>query len=317
MFRKLALGLIAAGSLGVAALAPTAASAGGFHHHHGHHHWGPGWGVGGIYLNTGVSSCYRERLVQTRHGLRVRVVNVEDIYAQFGGGIFDAQAIKAYIRHAVVNMGVRYVLLVGGDTYDVMPLPDGRWMLFIADVCGDGAEAASMTAVTRHTARAAAASGSPAHVLAAVNDALLREQRPGPLRFVTACCLILRRCPGGTAAQVAIAGHPAPLVRTLDAEVTALGAAGVPLGVTADVSYAEFDVRLPSDTTLLLYTDGVTEARDDDGVQFGEDRLVDVLRRTADRSADETVASVAGAVQDVLRGSRYRADDQALLAVRC
>jgi hypothetical protein len=79
MFRKLALGLIAAGSLAVAALAPTAASAGGFgfhHHHHGHHHWGPGWGVGGIYLNTGVSSCYRERLVQTRHGLRVRVVNV-------------------------------------------------------------------------------------------------------------------------------------------------------------------------------------------------------------------------------------------------
>jgi len=75
MFRKLALGLIAAGSLGVAALAPTAASAGGFHPHH--HHWGHGWGYGGgIYLNTGVSNCYQERLVRTRHGLRVRVVNV-------------------------------------------------------------------------------------------------------------------------------------------------------------------------------------------------------------------------------------------------
>jgi len=74
MFRKLALGLIAAGSLGVAALAPTAASAGGFHPHH---HWGHGWGYGGgIYLNTGISNCYQERLVQTRHGLRVRVVNV-------------------------------------------------------------------------------------------------------------------------------------------------------------------------------------------------------------------------------------------------
>lgn len=72
MFRKLALGLIAAGSLGVAALAPTAASAGGFHHHH----WGHGWGFGGVYVNTGVSNCYQERLVQTRHGLRVRVVNV-------------------------------------------------------------------------------------------------------------------------------------------------------------------------------------------------------------------------------------------------
>lgn len=71
MFRKLALGLIAAGSLGVAALAPTAASAHGIHPH-----WHHGWGFGGVYVNTGVSNCYQERLVQTRHGLRVRVVNV-------------------------------------------------------------------------------------------------------------------------------------------------------------------------------------------------------------------------------------------------
>lgn len=76
MFRKLALGLIAAGSLGVAALAPTAASAGGFHHNHWGHHWAPGWGFGGLYVNTGISNCYQERLVRTRHGLRVRVVNV-------------------------------------------------------------------------------------------------------------------------------------------------------------------------------------------------------------------------------------------------
>ncbi|WP_439407026.1 hypothetical protein ACNJX9_36990 [Bradyrhizobium sp. DASA03076] len=73
MFRKLALGLIAAGSLGAAALMPTAASAHGFHHH-----WGPGWGFGygRLYVNTGIDNCYQECVVQTRHGLRVRVVNV-------------------------------------------------------------------------------------------------------------------------------------------------------------------------------------------------------------------------------------------------
>jgi hypothetical protein len=70
MFRKFALGLIAAASLGTAALAPSAASAHGFHHY-----WGPGWGFGGIYVNTG-ASCYQERIVQTRHGPRVRVVDV-------------------------------------------------------------------------------------------------------------------------------------------------------------------------------------------------------------------------------------------------
>lgn len=68
MFRKLALGLIAAGSLGAVALAPTAASAHGFH--------GWGFGYGGLYVNTGVNNCYQERVVQTRHGMRVRVVNV-------------------------------------------------------------------------------------------------------------------------------------------------------------------------------------------------------------------------------------------------
>ena len=58
------------------------------------------------------------------------------------------------------------------------PLPDGRWMVLIADVCGTGAEAAGMTALTRHTARAASASGSPSQVLSAVNAALLHEQGP-------------------------------------------------------------------------------------------------------------------------------------------
>jgi PAS domain S-box-containing protein len=80
-------------------------------------------------------------------------------------------------------------VFVGGDTYDVLRLPDDRFMVLIADVCGTGAEAAAMTALTRHTARAAASvpGARPADVLAAVNTALLREPSE-PLRFVTACC---------------------------------------------------------------------------------------------------------------------------------
>jgi Spy/CpxP family protein refolding chaperone len=74
MFRKVTLGLIAAASLGFAALAPSAASAHGFHGHWGHF-WGPGLGFGGIYLNTG-GDCLQQRLVETRHGVRLRTVNV-------------------------------------------------------------------------------------------------------------------------------------------------------------------------------------------------------------------------------------------------
>ena len=76
MLRKVTLGLIAAASLGAAALAPSAASA------HGFHHWGHGWGhgyglgFGGVYINTGANDCYQQRMVETRRGLRLRAVNV-------------------------------------------------------------------------------------------------------------------------------------------------------------------------------------------------------------------------------------------------
>jgi Spy/CpxP family protein refolding chaperone len=76
MLRKVTLGLIAAASLGAAALAPSAASAHGFHGGW-HHGWGyGGFGIGGIYVNTGVSDCYQQQYVQTRHGVRLRTVNV-------------------------------------------------------------------------------------------------------------------------------------------------------------------------------------------------------------------------------------------------
>ena len=79
MLRKIALGLIAATALTLAAAAP--ASAGGLHHHHGR--WGHGWGhgygygvgFGGLYINTG-SDCLQQQWVQTRHGMRLRTVNV-------------------------------------------------------------------------------------------------------------------------------------------------------------------------------------------------------------------------------------------------
>ena len=95
----------------------------------------------------------------------------------------DIPGVQLAARYRAGAEGV----FVGGDTYDVLPLPDSRWMVLIADVCGTGAEAAAITSLTRHTARASALTGAgPAAVLAAVNTALLHEQTAGPLRFVTA-----------------------------------------------------------------------------------------------------------------------------------
>jgi hypothetical protein len=81
MLRKVMLGLLAAASLSVAAIAPASAHGFGFHGGWGHG-WGHGHGFGGLYINTGVSDCYQQQMVQTRYGLRLRTVNVcaYDVY---------------------------------------------------------------------------------------------------------------------------------------------------------------------------------------------------------------------------------------------
>jgi len=196
-----------------------------------------------------------------------------------------------------------------------MPLPDGRWMALVADVCGTGADAAALTALTRHTARAASSAGCPAAVLAAVNAALLHEQGSGPLRFVTAACLVLEDGPAGRRAGISVAGHPPPLLRTADGEVVALGTPAAPLGVDAATVFTDHTVDLPGGSTLLLYTDGVTEARDDAGEQLGEERLHRLLAGPGCTSAEAAVAAVAAAVEEQVTGSRHEADDMALLAL--
>ncbi len=211
--------------------------------------------------------------------------------------------------------------LVGGDTYDVASLPDGRWMVLIADVCGTGAEAAAVTAMTRHTARAAASAGDPAEVLRAVNAALLQEETTGPLRFVTACCLVLEPTGNGSVrAQLSVAGHPLPLVRTPEGWME-VGSPGRPLGVDADARFDPVPVQLAPGSALVLYTDGVTEARDRTGAQFGEQGLVAVLGRAGPDGAEDLVQTVAAAVEEWRRDSPHEADDLAVLAltvpVRC
>jgi len=207
-------------------------------------------------------------------------------------------------------------VFVGGDTYDVLPLPDGRFMVLIADVCGTGAEAAAMTALTRHTARAAASvpGARAADVLDAVNTALLREPSE-PLRFVTACCLVLSADGDGHRITVSVAGHPLPLLREACGRVVEVGVPGMPLGVLPDVPFLETEMRLSPGATLVLYTDGVTEARNDAGTQFGDDGLVGVLAALPSGDVKRTVAAVSAAVEAQLAGSRHEADDLAVLAL--
>ena len=206
--------------------------------------------------------------------------------------------------------------LVGGDTYDVMPLPDGRWMALVADVCGTGAEAAALTALTRHTARAASAAGCPAAVLAAVNTALLHEQGAGPLRFVTAVCLVLEDGPGGAPRRHQHRRAPAaPAAHRRRRGRGARATAGRPLGVDAGTVYTDTPSTCPAAHPAALHRRGHRGARRRGRPVRARTRLQRLLGDRRLRGAEATVAAVAAAVEAQLAGSRHEADDMALLAL--
>jgi serine phosphatase RsbU (regulator of sigma subunit)/PAS domain-containing protein len=149
---------------------------------------------------------------------------------------------------------------VGGDFYDAFALPGGAWGIAIGDVCGKGVDAAALTALARHTVRAAAhAQHSPAAVLEALNRAVLEESRPG--QFLTAAFARLTESPdGGFRLTVACGGHPPPVVVDAAGAQRPLDAGGTLLGVIVDPRISDTTIDLAPGDTLLLYTDGLTEA---------------------------------------------------------
>ena len=123
--------------------------------------------------------------------------------------------------------------------------------------------------------------------------------------------------PTGVTATLSVAGHPLPVLRSPDGTAAAVGTPGRPLGIDPASGYAERCVELPPGTTLVLVTDGVTEARSPDGTQFEETGLLEVVRDTSGQDAEAAVAAVQAAVDRHLRGSRHERDDLAVLALQC
>jgi serine phosphatase RsbU (regulator of sigma subunit) len=153
---------------------------------------------------------------------------------------------------------------VGGDFYDVFALDDGAWILVIGDVLGKGAEAAAVTALARYTVRAVAGrSRSPATTLAVLNEELLRQRNPDR-RFVTAVLARLEpHADGGARLVVASGGHPPPLLLRAEGDAEVVPCPGTLLGVERDARSIDQGIELAPGDTLVLYTDGVTEARRD------------------------------------------------------
>jgi PAS domain S-box-containing protein len=201
---------------------------------------------------------------------------------------------------------------VGGDFYDVFPAGDGAWAAVIGDVSGKGPEAAALTSLTRHTLRTATLHHStPAANLGVLNRALLAEGDSS--RFCTVVYALLRPGPDGIDVSIASAGHPPPLLLRLDGSVERLEARGTIVGAIADPEFSERAVHLVPGESLLFYTDGVTELRTTEW-QYGENRLLEMVRGHAGESADAIADAVLRMAVEAQDGEPR--DDIALLGLR-
>ncbi len=148
---------------------------------------------------------------------------------------------------------------VGGDFYDIFETGDQQWGIAVGDVCGKGADAAALTALTRYTTRAAAMYESDAAgVLRVLNEALLRQRTDYRFTTLAFCMLDLSTRPA--ILRVAAGGHPRPLLLRADGSTEAVGAGGPLLGVVPGAEFADEAVELADGDALVLYTDGVTDA---------------------------------------------------------
>jgi two-component system CheB/CheR fusion protein len=196
---------------------------------------------------------------------------------------------------------------VGGDFYDLFALEDQRVAVLVGDVCGSGVQAASLTETVRATLRALASlDPSPASILTRANEVMLAHA--SSIQMVTVLLAILDIARGKII--ISSAGHP-PLVACGETTRFLEPPHGMPLGATnTEYRQAEFDL-LPGET-IVLYTDGLTEARRGQEF-FGESRLLEVLsgqdRADVQRMVDMLVSTVTEHANGRL------ADDLAVIAV--
>lgn len=203
---------------------------------------------------------------------------------------------------------------VGGDTYDLFQLPDGRIAALIADVCGQGTLAATLAVMAKYTVRAyALESPDPSIVLARTNEALLHQT--GDSTFLTLCYALLN--PERRTVTIASAAHPPALLCRVQEGLPVCSAVenapGLIAGFLPNQEYENVTLAMQAGDVLVFYTDGVIEARQNK-VMFGQQRLEEVIAANANLSAQDIAGAIYNSVTDYVEGDRP--DDIALLVLK-
>ena len=203
---------------------------------------------------------------------------------------------------------------VAGDFYDVFPLPDGRWGVLIGDVCDKGVPAAMYMVLARSLIRGGAQlNSSPAKLLGQVNRALI-EQSPNNM-FVSVFYGIID--PAKHTLTYSLAGHNPPYVaRAAEDKVEHLFKGGPVIGILPKVHLSDAKVTFAPGDMLVAYTDGLTEAFDKQGQQFGEQRLQETLSDHKKKSARKVLDSIERRLHAFIGGAS-QSDDITLLVMKC
>lgn len=201
---------------------------------------------------------------------------------------------------------------VGGDYYDVIELPDARYLLCVADVSGHGVPAAmAATFLKAFVSEAAKTSSSPAEILTRVNKRFCETILQG--HFATMTLLVID--PKERQLTYANAGHELPFLQIGSETPLRLHVGDLVLGVMEDISYSEETVSLGDAARLVIVSDGVTEAFDPDEHQYGTKRIEQLMSEVSPTNARDLVEQLAKSLT-AFRNGRKAMDDTTLLVAQ-
>lgn len=246
-----------------------------------------------------------------------------DLDLSIASGIQQMLLPRRTVSFAALDLDARYTPAqkVGGDLYDIIGLPDGRLGVVVADVSGKGIPASLLMAIVRTSLRHIAPRySSPSRVLTELNRSIAADIQGGLYVTMLYAVIDVAR----NTISFARAGHELPLLVRRDLETNEytaryVGSEGMPVGMVPDEMFAEviadqIEPFVPGDL-MVLYTDGVTEAPNEDRKEFSGARLADIARQLHSRTAREINDGIVEAVEAFV-GDETQHDDLTLVSVK-
>ncbi len=287
----------------------------------------PGDFLGVVYLDSRHAAAFSKLDRQILDALAVEAASILDNarlveYERQRQRLEQELSIARDIQQALLPRGFRDFphlavtginipcLSVGGDYFDVFPMSDDRTAFLIADVSGKGLGAALLTTMLQGALSGMTMGADPARVFNHINNFLCEHAEVG--RYATMFFGVLSR---NGDLQYINAGHPSPLLFRRGELAEPFTEGSYPVGLVPGTEYKAACVKLEADDTLILFSDGVTEAADPEDQLFGVPRLREALAGRHDAPLDQLQKAVFDSVAKFSRGAS-QADDITLLLVR-